>query len=74
MKLGQTLRAATVVPLDGGLGRLSGLLLAVSGTADVIDAALVAMSADGDEILTSDPDDIAYLAEHSRRRLRITPV
>lgn len=51
-----------VVPLDGTLGRRVGLLLGRVGTSDVIDAAVVLLAEDDDEILTSDPDDLSVLA------------
>ena len=37
-------------PLDARLGRDAGRLLAASGTSDVIDAALIALMEDGDEV------------------------
>ena len=38
------------------------MLLGATGAADVVDAALVMLAADGDMIYTSDPEDIARLA------------
>ena len=61
--LARLLRAVDVAPLDRHLGRRAGALLAMANTADVIDAALVLLATDGDGVLTSDPDDIAHLAE-----------
>jgi len=49
-------------PLDDGLGRRAGSLLARADASDVIDAALVLLAEDGDEIVTSDPGDLAALA------------
>jgi hypothetical protein len=51
-----------VEALDDALGRRAGTLLGRTGTADVIDAALVLLAADGDMILTSDTDDLEPLA------------
>lgn len=62
-RLSQALRGAIVTPLDDALGRRAGALLAKTGTRDVLDAALVLLAVDGDEIMTSDPDDLAPLAE-----------
>ena len=67
------LDGAEVVPLDDFLARRVGLLLARSGTSDVIDAALVLIAEDGDEILTSDPDDIAELTATAGADLEIIP-
>ncbi|MGH8901267.1 MAG: hypothetical protein ACRDYA_06190 [Egibacteraceae bacterium] len=48
--------------LDEGLGPRAGVLLSWTGGNDVIDATLVLLASDGDEILTSDPDDLRALA------------
>jgi hypothetical protein len=61
--LARVLRATNVIPLGTSLGRDAGRLLAASGTTDVIDAALVAIAADGDRIATSDPADIRVLLD-----------
>ncbi len=61
--LARALRAVEVRPLDDALGRRAGRLLAASRTRDVIDAAIVILADDGDQILTSDPMDIELLAQ-----------
>jgi hypothetical protein len=61
-RLARFLAGVDVLPLTDELGRASGVLLGATGTADVVDAALVMLAADGDVIYTSDPDDIARLA------------
>lgn len=61
-RLAQLVGALDVRALDLVLGRESGALLARSRRADVVDAALVLLAVDGDQILTSDPGDIAPLA------------
>ncbi len=43
--------------------RAAGELLAVSGTADVVDALLALVAVPGDQLLTSDIDDLRILAE-----------
>lgn len=63
VRLARFLAGVDVVPLDDLLGRRAGVLLGRARTSDVIDAALVVLADDGDEILTSDPVDIARLAE-----------
>lgn len=60
--LSKALAGIDVRPLDEGLGRTAGVLLARAGGTDVIDAALVLLAIDGDEVVTSDPDDLAPLA------------
>ncbi len=61
-RLAALLPALLTVPVDALLGRRAGVLLARAHTNDVVAAALVVLAADGDWILTSDPDDIAVLA------------
>jgi hypothetical protein len=64
-RLAQALKLIDVRPLDAALGRKAGALIASTGTKDVIDAALVLLAKDGDEIVTTDPGDIALLADHA---------
>ena len=61
--LARLLAGVEVVPIDGSLGRRAGMLLARSGQSDAIDAAVVCLAGDGDDILTSDPGDLRGLAE-----------
>ncbi|MDE0579746.1 MAG: PIN domain nuclease [bacterium] len=73
-RLARALRAVETVPLDKELGRQAGVLLARSGLSDAIDAALVAMADHGDEIITSDPDDLDMLVFASQRRINVIPL
>ena len=73
-RLATALQAVEIVPLDAGLGRRAGVLLARSGLSDAIDAALVALADHGDQIITSDPDDLAVLVAAGNRRVDIVPV
>jgi hypothetical protein len=57
------LAGVDVEALDFSFGKRAGLLLGRSGGADAIDAAIVCLAGDGDEILTSDPNDLRSLAE-----------
>lgn len=72
--LGRLLRAIDEVELTRDRARSAGKLLGIAGTADVVDGALVELAMDGDEILTSDPGDIARLAEKGRKTVIITQV
>lgn len=72
--LAQALKLVRVQPLDDALGRKAGLLLSSAGTRDVIDAAVVLIAKDGDEILTSDPGDISLLADHADLHVDVLPV
>jgi len=61
--LARLLAGVEVAPIDGRLGRRAGMLLARSGQSDAMDAAVVCLAGDGDDILTSDPGDLRSLAE-----------
>lgn len=61
--LARLLAGTEVAFLDETLGRRAGVVLGRAHGSDVIDAALVVLARDGDEILTSDPDDLRVLAE-----------
>src|SRR5690606_9166197 len=69
--LAKALAGITVRALDERLGRLAGELLARSGTHDVVDAALVLLAEDGDDIVTSDPDDLEPLAALTGRHVEL---
>jgi hypothetical protein len=72
--LAVALASVDVRSLDEDLGKRSGELLARAKKNDVIDAALVLLSADGDVIATSDPDDLAPLARTAGRLVDLLPV
>jgi len=59
--LARLLPALDVRAVDALLGRRAGVLLGKTRTADVVDAALALLAAEGDSLLTSDPDDLAAL-------------
>jgi hypothetical protein len=69
--LAKALEGIHVRALDERLGRTAGALLARAGTSDVIDAALVILAEDGDDIVTSDPDDLEPLAAHLGRHVEL---
>lgn len=68
------LRGVEVKALDEEIGKKAGVLLGRSGTHDAIDAALVCLAADGDDILTSDPEDLRALAEAAEVHVDLVPV
>lgn len=61
-RLARALRGIDVRAIDDDLGRRTGILLGRAGKADVIDAALVLIAKDDDEILTADAGDLHDLA------------
>lgn len=70
-RLSQAIAAIDVRPLDEPLGRAAGRLLGAAGLADVIDAAVVLLAVDGDEIVTDDHEDLAQLAAVSGRHVEL---
>jgi hypothetical protein len=75
--LARLLAGTDIAALDDGLGRRAGVLLARlarGATADAIDAAVVCLAADGDDILTSDPDVLADLAQAAGIHVELIPI
>lgn len=68
------LAGTDVAAIDDSLGRRAGLLLTRSGQRDAIDATVVCLAADGDDILTSDPGDLRILAEAADIHIDLIPV
>lgn len=68
------LAGVEVAPVDNLLGRRAGLLLARSGGSDAIDAAVVCLAQDGDDVLTSDPGDLLDLARAASVHVELIPV
>jgi hypothetical protein len=68
------LAGTDVASIDDRLGRRAGMLLARSGQSDAIDAAVVCLAADGDDILTSDPGDLRALAQAAEIHVELVPV
>jgi hypothetical protein len=72
--MARLLAGVDVQALDISLGKRAGMLLGRSGGADAIDAAIVCLAGDGDEILTSDPNDLRALAEAAGLHVELVPV
>ena len=68
------LAGSEIRPLDADLGKRAGVLLGLSGASDVVDAALMCLAVDGDEILTSDPDDLVELANSAGVHVDLIPI
>jgi hypothetical protein len=68
------LAGVDVAGLDDGLGRRAGMLLARSGLADAIDAAVVCLAGDGDDIVTSDTGELQTLALAAGIHVELIPV
>jgi len=70
-RLARALRGFDVRPLDEQLGRSAGALLGRARLSDVIDAAVVLLASDGDDIVTSDPGDLSRLAASAGRHVEL---
>jgi hypothetical protein len=68
------LAGTDITAIDDRMGRRAGMLLARSGHSDAIDATVICLAADGDDILTSDPDDLRALAEAADVHVDLIPV
>ena len=60
--------------VDEPFGKRVGVLLGVARAADVVDAAVVLLADDGDEIYTSDPGDLRVLARAAGRHVELVQV
>jgi hypothetical protein len=74
LPVARLLAGVDIAALDDGLGRRAGMLLARAGLADAIDAAVVSLAWDGDDILTSDPGDLRALAQAAGVHVELIPV
>jgi len=70
-RLARALHGVDVRPLDRALGRAAGELLARTGSSDVIDAAVVLVSADGDDVVTRDRGDLEDLVRAAGRHVEL---
>jgi hypothetical protein len=69
--LAKSLQAVETVALGQTVGRTAGVLLARSGLADAIDAAVAALADHDDQIVTSDTADLAALVAASGLRVDV---
>lgn len=73
-EVARLLAGVDVKPLDEDLGKKAGILLGQARSSDPVDAAVVCLAADGDDILTSDPADLKTLAEAAGVYVDLIPV
>jgi hypothetical protein len=73
-RLARVLSAVHEEPLDADRARHIGTMLGESGTSDVVDASVVEIAEDGDEILTGDPTDIAKLVAVIGRTVNVLAI
>jgi hypothetical protein len=60
-QLARTLAGVAAPPLDLDRGKRLGLLLGATDSCDVVDAHVASLAQAGDQVLTSDPDDLQRL-------------
>jgi hypothetical protein len=70
--LGRLLRGIDERELTRSRARTIGVLLAAANRTDVVDGSIVEIAVDGDEIVTTDPDDLVALAEAAGKTLLVT--
>jgi hypothetical protein len=73
-ELAKALRAVDVRAVGLDEGKAAGVLLGSAGLHDAVDATVVALASDGDQILTSDKSDLAALVAASGRAIRVVQV
>lgn len=73
-RLALLLRGVFEVELTAEQARRVGTLLGKARLRDVVDGSVVDAAADGDEILTTDPNDIGVLARSGGRNVIVTRV
>jgi hypothetical protein len=71
--LARLLKSVDIKAVDEPLGRDAGVLLGRAGMTDAVDASVVAVSAAGDRVLTSDAGDIRPLVAASGRPILVVP-
>ena len=70
-RLARALQGVDVRPLDRALGRAVGELLARTSSSDVIDAAVVLLASDRDDIVTLDRRDFEALVRAAGRHVEL---
>lgn len=73
-RLAKALQGVEIVAIDDALGRRVGILLGRSGRTDVIDAGVVLIADEGDEVFTADRTDLHDLAAAAGRQLDLVDV
>lgn len=73
-RVARALRGVDEVALDRDAARRIGQLLGAARRDDVVDGAILLVATDGDELLTSDPTDLAHLAAAAGLRVDIVAV
>jgi hypothetical protein len=73
-RLARALAMIDVRVVDVDEGKRAGVLLGRAGGADVVDALAVLLALPGDQVLTSDPEDLSRLASANDVDVRVVAV
>lgn len=73
-RLARALTSIDIRNVDLDDAKAAGVLLARSGTSDVVDALVALLTQPGDQVYTSDPDDLAQLTKEHCTGVVIVPV
>ena len=73
-QISRVLKACDILPDDAATGRAAGVACAASGTADVVDAIVIATAVRHQAaVVTSDPGDLTRLASAIGVKIRLFP-
>jgi predicted nucleic acid-binding protein len=73
-QISRVLKACDIIPDDERTGRAAGVACAASGTADVVDAIVVATAVrHRAPVVTSDPGDLSHIAESIGVKIQLFP-
>ncbi len=73
-RLARQIRMIDVRPTGLTEARAAGELVAHAATSDVVDALLALVAVPGDQVLTSDPDDLRHLLDRRDIPVTVVPV
>jgi hypothetical protein len=73
-QLARVLAGVAVPPLDLDTGKRLGALLGTTGSSDVVDAHVASLARAGDQVLTSDPDDLRNLLDALSVKADLIPI
>ena len=73
-QISRVLQACDILPDDAATGRAAGVACAASGTADVVDAIVIATAVRHQAaVVTSDPGDLTRIANSIGVKIRLFP-
>lgn len=74
-QISRVLKGCDIVPDDQRVGRAAGVACAASGTADVVDAIVIVTAVQNQApVVTSDPGDLARIADATGIKIKLFPV